>query len=83
MGCFLCLKMYCFADSKCTRQYGIPNTEKESLSPDGRGVPKMEAKMLSETLFVITLFVTRVVLPIALTLFLGYRLERKLNQDSH
>ena len=39
--------------------------------------------MLSETLFVITLFVTRVVLPIALTLFLGYRLERKLNQDSH
>ena len=39
--------------------------------------------MLSETMFVITLFVTRVILPIAFTLFLGYRLERKLNQISH
>ena len=39
--------------------------------------------MLSETLFVITLFVSRVVLPIAITLFLGYRIERKLNQGAH
>ena len=38
--------------------------------------------MLQDTIFVITLFVTRVLLPIALTLFLGYRLERKLNQVS-
>ena len=39
--------------------------------------------MLSETMFVITLFVTRAVLPIAFTLFLGYQLERKLNQAAH
>jgi hypothetical protein len=36
--------------------------------------------MLQDILFVFTLFVTRVFLPIALTLFLGYRLERKLSQ---
>ena len=36
--------------------------------------------MLQDTIFVITLFVTRVFLPIAVTLFLGYRLERKLNR---
>lgn len=36
--------------------------------------------MLQDTLFVVSLFVTRVLLPIALTLFLGYRLERRLNQ---
>ncbi len=39
--------------------------------------------MLQDILFVIALFVTRMVLPIALTLFLGYRLERKLNQRPH
>lgn len=38
--------------------------------------------MLQDILFVITLFVTRMVLPIAFTLFLGYRLERTLNQGS-
>ena len=39
--------------------------------------------MLQDTIFVITLFVTRVLLPITVTLFLGYRLERKLKQVSH
>jgi hypothetical protein len=38
--------------------------------------------MLQDILFVITLFVTRALMPIAVTLFLGYRLERKLNQVS-
>lgn len=36
--------------------------------------------MLNEFLFVATIFLTRIVLPIAVTLFLGYRLERRLNQ---
>ncbi len=39
-----------------------------------------EANMLNEILFVATIFLTRIVLPIAVTLFLGYRLERRLNQ---
>ena len=38
-----------------------------------------EAKMLNDLLFVATIFVTRIVLPIALTLFLGCHLERRLN----
>jgi hypothetical protein len=42
-----------------------------------------EVEMLQDILFVIALFVTRMVLPIAFTLFLGYRLERKLNQRPH
>jgi hypothetical protein len=35
--------------------------------------------MLNDILFVATIFITRIVLPIALTLFLGCRLERRLN----
>ncbi len=42
-----------------------------------------EVEMLQDILFVITLFVTRMVLPICFTLFLGYRLERALNQGAH
>ncbi len=38
--------------------------------------------MLQEILFVATLFVTRIGLPIAVTLFLGYRLERVLNHNA-
>ncbi len=38
--------------------------------------------MLHETLFVATLFATRIVLPIIVTLFLGYRLERMLNHHA-
>jgi len=38
--------------------------------------------MLQEILFVATLFVTRIVLPIAVTLLLGYRLERTLNHNA-
>jgi hypothetical protein len=53
------------------------------LRKTSRGTFEKEDNMLSEALFVITLFVTRVALPIVLTLFLGYRLERKLNHDSH
>jgi hypothetical protein len=36
--------------------------------------------MLNEILFVASIFLTRIVLPIAVTLFLGCRLERRLNQ---
>lgn len=35
--------------------------------------------MLNEILFVISIFLTRVVLPVSLTFFLGALLERKLN----
>jgi len=38
--------------------------------------------MLQETLLVATLFATRIVLPILVTLFLGYRLERSLNHNA-
>ncbi len=38
--------------------------------------------MLQEILFIATLFITRIVLPIAVTLFLGYRLERALNHNA-
>ena len=38
--------------------------------------------MLQETLFVATLFATRIVLPIVVTLFLGYRLEHILNHHA-
>lgn len=38
--------------------------------------------MLYDILYVATLFATRVVLPIAVTLFLGTLLERRLNGDA-
>ncbi len=38
--------------------------------------------MLQEILVVATLFATRIVLPIVLTLLLGYRLERVLNHNA-
>ncbi len=37
--------------------------------------------MLQELLFVATLFATRIILPIVVTLFLGYRLERMLDHN--
>jgi hypothetical protein len=36
--------------------------------------------MLNEILFVITIFLTRVVLPVSITFILGAMLERKLNR---
>lgn len=47
----------------------------------GKG-ERQEADMLQEILFIATLFITRIVLPIAVTLFLGYRLERALNHNA-
>ena len=38
--------------------------------------------MLQDTLFVIALFVTRFVLPMAVTLFLGCQVERYLHHDA-
>ncbi len=38
--------------------------------------------MLNEIVFVLTLFVTRVALPVLFTLYLGRRLERALNHTT-
>ena len=38
-------------------------------------------KMEQELAYLIGLFVTRIVLPVVITFYLGYRLERVLNRD--
>lgn len=43
---------------------------------------QMEGKMVAEILFVATLFVTRVVLPVAAMLALGAFIERQVNREA-
>jgi len=52
----------------------------EDASQGRTALQKVE--MLQEILVVPTLFVTRIVVPIAVTLFSGYRLERTLDQNA-
>jgi hypothetical protein len=64
MGCFVYLEFRRLANSQCIPPHGIPDMEIK------------EAAMLNDVLFLSTIFVTRILLPIGVTFVLGSLIER-------